>query len=58
MITRLVECDGRPDNPASDKRAGRIESHETYGEGILVPAVLAFPNSVTGTSKYAGADSF
>src|SRR3989441_9442054 len=58
MITRLVECEGHPDNPASDKRAGRIESHEPLGKGILVPAVLAFPNSVTGTSKYTGADSF
>ena len=58
MITRLVECEGRPDNPASGKRAGRIESHEPLGKGILVPAVLAFPNSVTGTSRYAGADSF
>src|SRR6266550_8961958 len=58
MMTRLVECEGRPYNPASDKRAGRIESHKTVGEGILVPAVLAFPNSVTGTSRCAGADSF
>src|SRR6266446_4317361 len=58
MITRLVECEGHPYYPASDKRAGRIESHEPLGKGILVPAVLAFPNSVTGTSKYTGADSF
>src|SRR5215207_544188 len=28
MITRLVECDGRPDNPASDKHARRVVSHE------------------------------
>ena len=58
MITRLVECEGRPYYPASDKHARRIESHETLGGGILVPTVLAFPKSVTGTSQYTGADSF
>jgi hypothetical protein len=35
MITRLVECDGRPYYPASDKHARRIESHEPEGEAMF-----------------------